>query len=67
MRIGIYKGFILAYIRNNPDCTLKEISKALHIGYNYTSALTKELYIEKYVTFIRDSKTRIKKYTAINK
>ena len=62
MRIGTYRGRIVNYVCLHKDCTLKDISKDLNIGYNYVSTLTKELCEVGHINCYRDKKTRIKHY-----
>lgn len=62
MRKGKYKDAILQFIKNNPECTIDDISTAVNTSTNYTSTLTVQLYEEGQITYTRDSKNR-KHYT----
>lgn len=56
MRKGKINSAILEYIKNNPDCTINQMSESLGTGYTYIAVLSKQLFEEGLINYRLDSK-----------
>ena len=67
MRTAKRRDEILEYIKEHANCTLSDVVCGVCIGYNYASALTKQLCEEGFVESARDKYTNMKHFKFINK